>query len=91
MIERKSTRLLINIVKTLRGDMYLSGFGGAKYQDEELFREAGINLAYYDFEHPIYPQLWGEFAPNLSIIDLLFNCGPETLDILLHGESGCHR
>jgi len=82
------TQLLINIVKEVGGDVYLSGFGGAKYQEEGLFKEAGINLEYYDFEHPIYPQLWSGFVPNLSIIDLLFNCGPESLNIILYGKGG---
>lgn len=79
----KGTPLLINIVKELGGDTYLSGFGGANYQQENLFRDAGIALVYSDFKHPVYPQLWGEFVPNLSIIDLLFNCGSESLNILL--------
>ena len=87
-VERESTRLLINIVKELGGDVYLSGFGGAKYQEEQLFEEAGITLKYYEFENPIYPQLWSGFVPNLSIIDLLFNCGPESLDIILHNKEG---
>ena len=76
----KGTQLLINIVKALGGNMYLSGFGGVKYQEEGLFREAGITLSYCEFEHPIYPQLWGEFVSNLSVADLLFNCGPASLD-----------
>lgn len=85
-VEGESTQLLINIVKTLGGDVYLSGFGGAKYQEEKLFKEAGITLAYYEFEHPIYPQLWSDFIFNLSIIDLLFNHGPESLDVVSHNK-----
>ncbi len=85
-VEGESTQLLINVVKEIGGDIYLSGFGGAKYQDDESFKEAGITLAYYEFEHPAYPQLWSEFVPNLSIIDLLFNCGPESLDVVPHNK-----
>lgn len=82
-LEGESTQLLIDIIKELGGDTYLSGFGGANYQEEELFEKAGITLTYYDFKHPVYPQLWNDFIPNLSIIDLLFNCGSESLDVLL--------
>ncbi len=85
-VRGESTRLLIDIVNKMGGDVYLSGFGGAKYQEEELFKEAGVGLAYYEFECPIYPQLWGEFAPNLSIIDLLFNHGIESLNIIKHNK-----
>jgi hypothetical protein len=34
------------------------------------------------FDHPVYPQLHGKFIPNLSCIDILFNCGPEAEAIL---------
>jgi hypothetical protein len=78
-----STNLLVDICVKLGADVYLSGFGGTKYQEEESFKRAGIKLQYSDFIHPVYPQLWGEFIPNLSILDLLFNCGEKSLDILL--------
>ena len=84
-VSGKSTELLVNIIKKLGGDTYLSGFGGAKYQDEDLFTRDGIELRYYDFKSPVYPQPWGEFEANLSIIDLLFNCGKESRKILLQG------
>lgn len=87
-VEGESTQLLISIVKEIGGNIYLSGFGGAKYQEEELFKEAGMTLAYYEFEHPVYPQLWSDFVPNLSITDLLFNYGPESLDVILRNKEG---
>lgn len=82
-VSGKSTDLLINVSKIFNATTYLSGKGGEKYQDEEKFKTAGIKLEYSNFVHPIYPQLWGEFIPNLSIIDLLFNCGSNSLKILL--------
>ncbi len=81
-VRAKSTELLIQIVKKVGSDVYLSGFGGVKYQDEGLFKKGGINLEYYNFHHPTYTQLWGRFIPNLSMIDLLFNCGPKSKDYL---------
>ena len=79
------TRLLMNICKEVGADTYLSGFGGKKYMDEKAFEQTGISLRYYDFKYPTYNQLWGEFIPNLSIIDLLFNEGDESVNILLKG------
>jgi len=61
---------------------YLSGQGAKKYNQPDRFKERGIKLAYQEFECPEYPQLWGEFIPNLSILDLIFNCGPDAGDIL---------
>lgn len=77
-----STERLVSICKQLGADEYLSGFGGSKYQDEKLFNASGIHLKSYNFKHPVYPQLWGDFIPNLSILDLLFNCGPKSADYI---------
>ena len=74
------TERLIDICKTLEGDTYLSGQDGAKYMDLERFKANGIEVIVQDFIHPEYPQLFGDFASHLSIVDLLFNCGPETLE-----------
>jgi hypothetical protein len=81
-VSGKSTDLLINIAKELNASIYLSGKGGANYQDEKKFRANGIELKYSDFTHPVYPQLWGEFIEGLSIIDLLFNCGEKSLEYI---------
>lgn len=81
-VSGEGTELLINICKRAGADTYLSGFGGADYMDEDSFRKSDIKLKYYDFKHPAYRQLWGEFIPNLSIIDLLFNEGERSLQIL---------
>jgi hypothetical protein len=78
----KATDLLINICRELGADTYLSGSGGANYQEEEEFRAAGIKLVYIDFKHPTYPQLYGGFISGLTSADLLFNCGPDSRSIL---------
>jgi len=56
---------------------YLSGAGGQKYQDEEKFRAAGIDVEYSDYEHPTYDQGTSSFIPGLSIVDALFRLGWE--------------
>ena len=75
-IEGDSTARLVSICRAVGAGEYLSGFGGQKYQDEEVFAEAGIRLKITDFVHPRYPQLWGPFIENLSALDLILNCGP---------------
>lgn len=76
-----STRNL-NIVKHLNGKTYLSGTGARAYNNEKEFEENNIQLIYQDFKHPYYTQCWGEFISNLSIIDMIFHCGPETIQII---------
>jgi len=68
---------LIEMIKKKEGTTYFSGIGGKNYIDETLFLENNINLIYQKFDHPIYKQIKGDFIPNLSIIDMLFNCGEE--------------
>jgi len=82
-VSGKSSELLINICQELKADTYLSGFGGKKYMEKSLFEDKGIKLKTYDFVPHVYPQIHGEFIPNLSVIDLIFNCGPESQRVLL--------
>jgi hypothetical protein len=81
-----STERLADICRQLSCDVYLSGRDGSKYLDLDLFEQEGIQVIFQDYKHPQYPQLYGDFEPFLSVIDLLFNCGPESLSILKKGE-----
>lgn len=74
--------LIISLCKYFKADIYLSGNGARAYNDEKAFERNGIKLVYQDFKHPEYPQLWGDFLPNLSAVDLIFNCGPKSKDFL---------
>ncbi len=76
------TTRLVEICQILGGDVYLSGSDGARYMDEAAFRSHEIQVVYQDFEHPEYSQCYGAFEPKLSVVDLLFNCGPESLTII---------
>ena len=73
------TLRLIEICQALGGDTYLSGEDGAKYMDLDTFHRHQIDLVLQEFHHPEYSQCYGPFEPNLSIVDLLFNCGPESV------------
>ncbi len=83
-VSSKSDDRIIELVKKLGGAIYLSGYGGANYQTEEKFKEENLDLIYYAFKPPTYPQLWGNFEAGLSVLDLLFNCGPDSRGILEH-------
>jgi hypothetical protein len=75
---------LVNICKYFNAGIFYEGVAGKNYINEESFMEQGIRVEYQDYKHPIYHQLYGEFIPYLSIIDLLFNHGDESLAILLN-------
>lgn len=67
--------LLLDILKKTNGSRYLTGTGSKNYLDFELFREHKIEVVIQEFKHPVYPQLWGDFVPFLTTVDMLFNCG----------------
>ncbi len=81
-IGEKGDRLLIEICRKMGADGFLAQGAARKYLDANLFQEAGIALEFFRPPSPVYPQLWGEFVSNLSALDLIFNCGPRSRDIL---------
>ncbi len=74
--DKRADDRLITLVTAITTDaVYLSGAGGAKYQDPEKFAAAGVPLRYLSFEHPIYPCGTGSFHPGLSVLDAVFHLG----------------
>jgi hypothetical protein len=73
---------LINICKIFKADTFYEGASGRNYIDENYFAEYGIKMEFQDYKHPVYKQLYGDFVPYLSVIDLLLNHGEESLSIL---------
>lgn len=84
-IQARGDQLLIEICRKLGAPRFLAQSAAGKYLDADRFKAAGIRLT--DFKPPslVYPQLWGDFIPNLSALDLVFNCGPKAHDILTDG------
>ena len=76
---------LIRITKALKADTYLSGAGGQEYLDQGLFPANQVKLIFQQFEHPVYHQLQSEFISHLSVLDLLFNEGPRSVQIIQGG------
>jgi hypothetical protein len=68
----------LTIARAAGADHYLSGPSAKAYFDEAMFAAAGINVEWMSYEgYPEYPQLHGTFEPAVSLLDLLFNVGPE--------------
>ena len=79
----KSTELLIEIVKRAGGDVYISGIGGKKYIGEEKFEIEEIEIKYFGFKPFEYSQRWDGFELYMSAIDLLFNMGEKSKELIL--------
>lgn len=79
---------LVRLTKGISaGGTYLSGRGGAKYQDEEKFAAAGLGFRYVEFDHPTYSQNASSFVSGLSVIDAIFHLGWSATSDLLHNDS----
>ena len=76
----KRSEMVLNICKELKAERYLASVGAEEYMVEDnagkLFGNEGISVEFLEYMPSAYPQLFGEYVPNLSTIDLLFNCGP---------------
>ncbi|MGM0710742.1 WbqC family protein [Brevibacillus parabrevis] len=72
-IHSKKSDLILDINKSLQASQYISGALGKGYLEEEKFKAENIEIIYQDYKHPVYPQLWGEFIPYMSIIDFWMN------------------
>ena len=87
-VKGNSTERLVNISKKIGAETYVSGIGGKEYMNEKMFETNNIKIEYQNFQCPKYKQVFNsEFIPNLSIIDLLFNIGPESLSKLKENEN----
>ncbi|MDD5509200.1 MAG: WbqC family protein [Dehalococcoidales bacterium] len=85
------TERLVNTLQKIGADEYVSGPGAKDYIDVDSLREKGIKLYWYEYQHPVYPQIRGEFVPYLSVIDLLFNTGAEAVRYIREGAKGVIR
>jgi len=85
VVGEKTDRLLL-ILEKIGADEYISGPAAKDYIEIDKFKEKGIKLYWYEYQHPDYPQIRGEFIPYLSVIDLLFNTGDEAIKYIREGS-----
>lgn len=78
----KSSQRLAEICKLVNANEYLSGQGGKNYLDLSFFEKNKIKVLWQDFKIKPYPQLYGGFLPDLSVIDLIFNCAEKSRQYL---------
>jgi hypothetical protein len=77
-IEGHKADMLVNLCRYLEVDVYLSPMGARDYlTDDAAFTAAQQRLEFHVYQHPTYPQLFGEFVPYMCALDALFNAGPE--------------
>lgn len=86
----KSTDRILELCQKLNADIYLSGICGKDYLEEEKFKNSSIKLEYQKFNYPRYNQQFvnesNPFEPYMTIVDLLFNEGPKSIDIIREAQ-----
>ena len=80
--------LLANICKKVDATLYISPPGSRDYlESSTAFIKNRIPIKYYNFEHPSYKQLHGEFIPYMSVIDMIFNIGKDSISSIKYSSS----
>jgi hypothetical protein len=84
----ESSQLIVNLCKATGADTYLSGVHGKDYLDPAVVEAGGVRVVFQDWACPPYDQHRpGPFVPDLSVVDLLFNCGPDSLKVILRDRA----
>lgn len=83
----QKTERLVSICKELQASTYISANGAKPYLEVNQFDAAGIKVEWQDYEHPKYPQAFEGFVSHLAIVDILFNCGEHSFDIITSGST----
>lgn len=77
---------MIRICQAVGADVLYEGAAGKNYINSGEFERCGIKVEFQDYKHPVYRQLYGEFKPYLSVIDLLFNEGKRSLKVITNNN-----
>lgn len=72
------TQRLINICESVNASNYIIGTRAKDYMEQWRWEKTSVNLEFFEPAYPEYPQQWEGFLDNCAIIDLLFNCGPDS-------------
>lgn len=76
---------IIDICHHFHADTLYDAKGAEALLDHALYSEARISLEFQEYHHPVYRQLHGKFIPYMSALDLLFNEGARSSEIILSG------
>ncbi len=83
---------ILNVCNEIGADAYISGPVAKDYiniNEYQKFKQKNVDLYWFEFTHPVYPQIGSEFIPYLSIIDLLFNTGKKSKDHIMNCSENC--
>jgi len=80
------TERVVNLCRRAGLTALYDALGAKVFLESAPFEKAAITVEFQNYVHPNYRQLFGEFLPNMSVIDLLFNEGDRSLSVLRSGR-----
>jgi hypothetical protein len=90
--EEDATERLALLCAAENATTYLSGPAAQSYLDESNFNQRGMTVRYMDYGHALpYPQLQDEFNPYVSVLDMIFNCGDQTMPLIRENRPSLSR
>tara|TARA_B100000700_G_scaffold325838_1_gene435686 strand:+ start:3020 stop:3724 length:705 start_codon:yes stop_codon:yes gene_type:complete len=81
-LKGRKSDLIINMCKKLNASTFIFGEQGLNYADLDKFKKNNIKVIFQKYKHPTYHQIGKKFISHLSILDLIFNCGDESKEII---------
>ncbi|MFD7102023.1 WbqC family protein [Streptomyces celluloflavus] len=82
-VDRQS--IIRELCRALGADTFIAGPHARDYLDRERIEAQGVQVEFFHYEHPTYPQSHPGFVSHLSVLDLLMNCGPQSADVVKEG------
>ena len=79
----KGASLILEICKSMGAERFLVQSSALAYYDAARFESQGVELIAFKKPEFVYPQMWGDFIANLSVLDMLFTCGAKSREIIL--------
>lgn len=73
---------IVKICQRVGADTWLANSACRGYVVPSIYKENKIGLIFQDFFPPVYTQQYEPFIPYLSALDMIFNCGPDTLKMI---------
>lgn len=83
----KKSDLVLDMCIKLGASDYIFGEQGKNYADVTAFSVGKVRPHFQSYNHPVYSQINGPFLPYMSVVDLIFNVGPASRDVILSGNA----
>jgi len=80
--EGNKTDKLTNLCMKVGAKKYITGHGAFNYLKHEYMESNGIDVEYINYQKKPYKQLYGDFIPYVSILDVIANVGHDASELI---------